>query len=332
MSKSILELTTSTRYLHVVKTGLGVVVLAIFIALMTVPMMELSTHLAQVITRVIQWGPWVFLVGILALLPAFYQYFLSVRNGAPIFSKPSSGKYYPWPAHSHPAARRAAWDALAAEADVHGRRTRIVVHNNVRAEQKVLLLRICFIAFLLIIACALLLAPLTTRLLVYEVTPPHIEAIRHHAYMAWPLLVFWGLIALVFTLSSASVRIRTAEFDKLQRVIKLSSSRFFGLLNKFVKPFEETVRGADVAGLQLISYRSKTLRRNKRLVTQYELNMVLHNGSRHHLTKHSGHASVQKDAIRLARFLNVPVWDRSGNYYPDARAIMQPPDPIIQSL
>lgn len=41
----------------------------------------------------------------------------------------------------------------------------------------------------------------------------------------------------------------------------------------------------------------------------YELNVVLHDGSRHNVVGHCGKRSLQEDAQTLATFLGVPVWD-----------------------
>lgn len=44
----------------------------------------------------------------------------------------------------------------------------------------------------------------------------------------------------------------------------------------------------------------------------YELNLVLHNGERHHVVDHGKREALKADAVRLGVFLCRPVWDNTG--------------------
>ncbi len=58
----------------------------------------------------------------------------------------------------------------------------------------------------------------------------------------------------------------------------------------------------EIGALQILEHRFWFLRR-------YELNLVRKNGSRVNLATHGNYVQLESDAIRLARYLNVSVWD-----------------------
>jgi len=48
----------------------------------------------------------------------------------------------------------------------------------------------------------------------------------------------------------------------------------------------------------------------------YELNLVLRDGSRLNITDHGHLKSLRPEAVRLAEFLDVPLWDFAGEWDP----------------
>ena len=63
---------------------------------------------------------------------------------------------------------------------------------------------------------------------------------------------------------------------------------------------------SDIHALQIISEHVSS---SKSSYYSYELNLILHNGSRLNVIDHGKLSSVQEDAQKLASFLGVPVWD-----------------------
>jgi len=284
-----------------------------------------------VVMRIMSWAPWVLAAGCVLLIPAFLKFLNDVKNGAPIFRQ-TGKRYEPWPAHSNPAARRAGWGGLDTENDVRGRQTRARITGESSAVQSIVVSRAVSTCLFLLTGIFLLAAYPVTQSLVYEVTPPHIEALKKMTYMTWPLLVFWGFLISVFGIYCTAVPVKLVEFDKANDQVRLKTQRFFGLLNILFRPTVETLPISEIAGLQLISYPSQSLRRNNLRLEQYELNLVFNDGIRRTVTKQSRHKTTIKDAMKLARFLQVPVWDRSGYYHSDNPEILHPSDPLLQPL
>lgn len=67
------------------------------------------------------------------------------------------------------------------------------------------------------------------------------------------------------------------------------------------------VRLDDIVGLQLIS---EHISGSESSYHSYELNLVLHDGSRRNVVDHGKADRLAEDAQKLAFFLGVPVWDR----------------------
>lgn len=63
---------------------------------------------------------------------------------------------------------------------------------------------------------------------------------------------------------------------------------------------------SDIHALQIISERVSS---SKSTYYSYELNLILHDGSRLNVIDHGKLSSIREDAQKLASFLGVPVWD-----------------------
>ena len=63
---------------------------------------------------------------------------------------------------------------------------------------------------------------------------------------------------------------------------------------------------SDIHALQIISERVSS---SKSTYYSYELNLILHDGSRLNVIDHGKLLSIREDAQKLASFLGVPVWD-----------------------
>lgn len=64
---------------------------------------------------------------------------------------------------------------------------------------------------------------------------------------------------------------------------------------------------SEIHAIQLITETIKSQKNHSYEST--EINLVLHDGSRHHIVDHGG-KGIHKDAQQLAAFLGVPVWDK----------------------
>ncbi len=65
----------------------------------------------------------------------------------------------------------------------------------------------------------------------------------------------------------------------------------------------------EIYALQIVSEWCRGSGKNQRSYYSYELNLVLSNGDRLNVVDHGNAQRLRKDAARLARFLDVPVWD-----------------------
>ncbi len=273
----------------------------------------------------------------LAALVALYvfpliQHIKNVRNGAPLFPRPPrKHRYQPWPAHSHPVARKAKWGPVEQDYEVHGKKTRLSIDSNDVARQKPSRMRIVFLVILLLTGLLLGLFPIVVGSLVYEVTPPNIEALQRLASEMRVLFYPVSLLILAFALFCFCSPTRLAVFDK-SGTSCITTSRCLGLLDKILKPEPVTFKATDVSGLQIAHHRSKSIKINDRRIDQYELIMVFSDSSRLLLAKGHRQQAILNDAIELAKFLGVNVWDRSTHYQPDLPSIVSPMDPVIQPL
>lgn len=333
MDHEFIEKITSKSFVNVVINAVIGLFFAMFIASFFLPFVEDFPAIQRIILQIIGVIPWLAGFGIVLLVPAIVKHLIAVKNGAPLFSLRSPSKrYQPWPAHTDPRARRTAWGGLDPKNDIRGRLTKAKKLSESTLIFTTPWLRRIAACVFLTTGLALLLTYPVTHAFVYEVVPPHIEALRHTTYMTWPLLVFWGCVILIFGICLCSTAIRVAKIDKQNDKVLLYKQRFYGLFNKLFKPEIASLPISEVAGLQIISYRARNARKNKRLLDQYELNLVLNDGKRKMLSKQSSHKTIQQDALQVARFLKLPIWDRSGYYSPDDLAILQPVDPLIRPL
>ena len=273
----------------------------------------------------------------LAALIALYvfpliQHIKNVKNGASLFPVPhQKQRYQPWPAHSHPVARKAKWGPVEQDYEVHGKKTRLAIKSEGVARQKPSRIRTLFLMFLLVTGVLLALFPIVVGSLVYEITPPEVEALQQLASEMRVLFFPVSLILLGFALFCFCSRTRLAVFDK-SGISSITSSRCLGLLDKVLKPEAITFDASDVSGLQIAHHRSKSIKVNDRRIDQYELILVFSDSTRHLLTKSHRQQAILSDAIKLAKFLGVNVWDRSTHYQPDLPSIVSPVDAVIQPL
>lgn len=312
-----------------------VTALVMLLSLAIVQAQFISSATEQWLTRFLAWCPWLFAAALGLQLPALIAYVQAVRNGAPLFTVEKQ-VYQPWPAHSHPVARKTAWGAKDPDNDVAGRRTRLKIIDKHTARQSVAPVYKSVLVIWLLVGTTLALFPFLVQKLVFEVPPVEIVALRRLIDEIGFLLAIPGALIAFYAIVVAARKIPLARFDKSAEIAALKHSRFLGYLDWILKPSEEAIATSQIAGLQLISYRSKNYRtdssNNTRITTQYELNIVLSDGKRYLLAKQHTHKSLQQDAIRLAKFLHVPVWDRCGYYQPDDPDIVDPHDPVLQPL
>lgn len=326
------EKLSPTKFPKAITTALCAVAIILFVSSFLMPFLVDLPDVQLWLLKGMKVAAGVLLVLILLHIFPLIQHIKNVKNGAPLFPvAQTKHRYRPWPAHSHPVARKTRWGPVEQEYEVYGKKTRLLVNSKNIASQKPKRLRVGFIVFLLVAGVSLLLFPIIAGSLVYEITPPEIEALQTFATEF--RILFW-LVSIVFigaALLYFCSPVRLAVFDKSGSSY-ITVSRFLGLLDRFLTPQRVTFKATDVAGLQIAYHRSKSLKQNDRYIDQYELIVVLSDGVRHLLTKGSRQSAILVDAVDLAKFLGVNVWDRSTHYHPDLPSIVSPIDPVIQPL
>ncbi len=330
---SYIEKLQSSRFTKSINTAFIVVLIVLFILNFSLPfLVDLPAIQVWVLKGVKLVAVVLLVLAILHLFPLF-KHINNVKNGAPLFPVSQSIKRYrPWPAHSHPIARKAGWGPVEQKNEVYGKKTRLVIVSKMLLKQKPGILRIVMVVFMFLTGVSLGLFPIVTASLVYEITPPEIAALQRVASEMQMLFFSISIILLAAAMISFCSQIRLAAFDRSGGKCHITTSRCFGLLDRFLKPERIVFNAVDVAGLQIAHHVTKNLKRNKRRIDQYELIVVLSDTSRHMLTKGSRHKNILNDAIKLAKFMGVPVWDRSNNYQADLPSIVSPVDPVVQSL
>lgn len=285
--------------------------------------------------------PWVLLSGLLLHIPFLIERVARVKAGGAWFDASPRSNYQPWPAHSNPVARRTAWGGLDPDNDVMCRDTSIRVVGEKRAVQRASTSRLVRAMICLVIGLGIAAVPMVVDSLVYEVPPPEVVALKNFTSDLFFLFYAVALVLLVPWIVILLSQLPIAFFNKQNNSIKLGNRRFFGLLSwpKRGGDDEEHLKLNELSGLQIISYRTKksygssgsSSGKGSRHL-QYELNLVFSDGRRRLLAKQHVHKPLQKDALRLAHFLNIPVWDRSQYYNPDNPLIISPWDPLLQPL
>ncbi len=330
---SILEILSSSQALKRYTTGLIAVAMFLFCAYFAIPfLVDLPDIQIRVLQAIKLAAGLMVILGALHIFPLI-QHLKNVKAGiSPLFPRQKSESYQPWPAHSNPVANRAGWGPIETDYEVGSKKTRLHVDSKYDARQTASRTRIGFTFFYLLIGLALAAFPIVMNALVYEITPPEIESLQKLADQTWPLFALCSIAAFITTSVMFLSRMPLAEFDIARDTGSVRFTRCFGFLDKFLKPERQSFRVSEVAGFQLAYHRSKTFRRNNRRVCQYELILVLNDSSRHLLTKGSRHRAVLKDAITIAKFLGVHVWDRSGYYQPNDPEFMSQTDPVLQPL
>lgn len=271
--------------------------------------------------------------GLLLIVPSVIQRIMHLRESASrigwaaaIRAMNKTPVYKPWPQHSDPAARRVSWGGLYPKDDVTYRATCIKLKGNHQAVQCPLFSRIVVTSLMLLLSAAVLLFPAAIDSLVYEVPPAHIVALKKFTQDAAFLFYGAGLIIGLPSILNASRSCITATFDKATNQCVIYQGRWF---SRFLRRQTHSINTSQIRGIQIIGYRADQARRNKRLIQQYEMNLVDSNSKRIHLGKHPHQTAMLKDAKRLASLLNIKVWDRSERYSP---SVLVEPDPIVQSL
>jgi len=346
MVSKIIELTTRKNFQKAIGFAMFLTVLPIFLGEALIASASYWPRVDAFVSTYMQLAPWILGICVVLWLPSVIKYIIAVKNGAPLFTPPSRPIYKPWPAHSHPVARKTAWGGLDPDNDVTRRRTRFKVCNKNLAKQSVIGKRIVSLVILFLTGAALIAFPFAAQAIVYEVPPPNIVAMQKVARELSLLFIIPGTLMVISGLFMLASKIPMATINKTDGMIRIRHSRFLGLLDIVIKPKVEELAISEVGGVQLISYRSKNKygggnRGGGSSITQFELNLVCSNGQRRLLIKQPrsvsflgkiSHQTLLNDAIALAKFLKIPVWDRCGYYQPDSPGILNPIDPVIQPL
>ncbi|WP_299682561.1 hypothetical protein [uncultured Dokdonia sp.] len=112
------------------------------------------------------------------------------------------------------------------------------------------------------------------------------------------------------------IHLRPVIFDK--RI-----GYFYKSFKKPVNSFQRTnkknqIELDTIAALQIIS---EYIRSKNSSYTSYELNFVFEDGERYNVIDHAKYESIQKEAVIIAEFLGVPLWDATNlqTYHPTHR-------------
>lgn len=209
---------------------------------------------------------------------------------------------------------------LQPEKDVSSRRTGFFIDAPQRARQGVARGRRWFLLACLIIGLLITVAPLLAGLvvqhLVYDASQTVWE-IRRVASELWFLFAVPGLLLALCALVGMARKVPVAVFNLKDQKIRLGEKRFHSvpLVSGWQQQGNEVITLDEVEALQLIHYQARHLSHGEQPVDQFELNLVLHDGSRRLVAKQPGYASLVDDAKQMSLFLDVPFWDQSGQNF-----------------
>lgn len=205
---------------------------------------------------------------------------------------------------------------LLPEKDVANRRTRFLIDAPQYARQGVAgglrwLLLACLIAGLLIIVAPLL-AGFLVQHLFYDASQTVWE-IRRVASELWVLFAIPGLLLALCGVAGFARKIPTAVFNLEDQTVRLSDKRFQTLpfMSRWHRRGDEVLAVDKLDAVQIIHYKALHLRQGEKPVDQFELNLVLHDGSRRLVAKQPGFASLVDDARQMSLFLDIPFLDHS---------------------
>lgn len=113
-----------------------------------------------------------------------------------------------------------------------------------------------------------------------------------------------GLIGAIIGFNASREFNETIHFNKLSRtvLIKNNVSKFF----KLNKIEQLTINFNDIHALQVLSER---IRSNHTNYTNYQLNFVLKNASRHHLSNDPNSSRIFDAANALSKLIDIPIWN-----------------------
>lgn len=313
--------------------ALCVVVMFLFLAFIASLFLNNQPALQSWLLRASRYGFFVLIaLAALHLIPLF-AHLKNVKNGAPLIPKTlQNSPNRAWPKHSHPVARAVSWEPVEKDHIVSGKKTRWVMKSSDLAMQKISRSSIVFICILLVMGVLLASIPVILGMLVYEVTPPNIVALKK---LVADLAVNFYCLSGLFVIASIYLLlrpIRLVTINKSSDIAYIRVSRCFGALDKLLKPELVVFKPKAAAGLQLVRHVEAAHHDHDMSKEQFELIMVLSDGTRFLLSKSSRYSALLKEAIKLAKFLGVDVWDRSSLYRPELASIASPLDPVIKAL
>ena len=206
------------------------------------------------------------------------------------------------------------WQGLLEEKDVASRRTGFVIDKPQRARQGVTRARQWFLSGCVVFGLLVMAAPyLAGNLVNYLFSDASLTVwqLRRVASELWFLFAVPGLLLALCGIVGLARKIPAATFNLDNQTINLTERRFEAL------PLRSGARG-EVIGMdeldyvQIVHYKARLLRNRDDPVDQFELNLVLYDGSRRLIAKQPGYASLVDDASKLSVFLDVPFRDESG--------------------
>ncbi len=206
---------------------------------------------------------------------------------------------------------------LQVDKDVASRRTRFLLDAPQHARQGVAggrrwILLFCVLGGLLISAAPFL-AGLLVQHLFYDASQTVWE-LRRVANELWFLFAIPGLLLALCGLAGLARKIPVAVFNLEDQTIRLSEKRFhtLPLIARWQRESDEVIPLEELKAVQIIHYKAMQLQHEKQAVDQFELNLVLYDGSRRLVAKQPGYTSLYEDATQMSLFLDVPFTDQSG--------------------
>lgn len=205
---------------------------------------------------------------------------------------------------------------LQPEHDVASRRTKFLLDAPQRARQGITrrrrwLLLLCLLGGLLIMVAPFL-AGLLVQHLFYDASQTVWE-LRRVASELWMLFAAPGLLLALCGLAGMARKIPVALFNLENQTVRLSEKRFqtLPLIARWHRSSDEIIKVDELDAVQIIQYNALHLQHGEQPVDQFELNLVLHDGSRRLVAKQPGYASLVEDATQMSLFLDVPFLDHS---------------------
>lgn len=210
-----------------------------------------------------------------------------------------------------PLAWETGWEIIRFKRQRVGYRPRFVQDNMNRIEMFSPLAHILLnsiLSTIMGVLCFVLLLFVARVAGITEVFDPLLRHINHIPSIAYPVFLLLPLI-ITFVINQNNAKKLQIMFDNVAGLCHISSntSSYLGRTSAG----KSTIRLKQIHALQLLQ---KRVHQRSRTRTIHQINLVLQNGDRLHLSDYNSISSMRRSAKVLADFLNVVLWDATESW------------------